>query len=89
MQLTHINNTSKDSQFVQRMVMNSNSIIILNLVDENPYCVSGSDVSVKYRHGNVIVKNTGQMSFALMFRVAQRYEQLLVYDSSNLRPTIT
>ena len=54
------------------MSMNSNSIIILNPRDEKPHCISGSDVLVKYRHGNVTVKTQGAMSFALVFRVVQR-----------------
>ena len=55
------------------MVMNSNSILILNPGDEKTYCISGSDVSIKYRHGNVIIKNPDKMSFALVFKVVQRY----------------
>ena len=47
---------SKNSNFVQKIVMNPNSIIVLNPADEKPHCISGSDVVVKYRHGNVLVK---------------------------------
>ena len=79
MQLRHNNDTSKrwykGSKFVQTMVMNSNSIIILNPSDEKLHYISGSDVMVKYRHGKLIVRNTGQMSLALVFRVVQRYKQ--------------
>ena len=35
---------------------------------------------VKYRHGNVTVKTQGTMSFALVFRIVQRYE---LYDTLN------
>lgn len=96
MQLIHNNNTSKkwskDSDFVQSMVMNSNSIIILNPADKKPHYMSGSDVSVKYRHRNILVKDTGQMSFALVFRVVQRYENYntlnnaLVTNTDNMTP---
>ena len=56
------------------MVMNSNSIIILNPGDKKPHCISVLDISVKYRHDNIIVKNPGKMSFALVFTVVQQYE---------------
>ena len=45
------------------MVINSKTIIILNLTDEKLHCISGSDDTVKYRHGNMIVKNAWHMSF--------------------------
>ena len=64
------------------MGKNSNSIIILNPVDENPYCISDSDFSVENRHGNVIVKNARQMSFVLVFRIVQRYGH---YSTPNSR----
>ena len=72
--------------------MNSNSIIILNPADENPHCICESGVLVKYRHGNVTVKNIGQISFALVFRVDQRYEHYnilnntLVTNTDNMTP---
>ena len=55
------------------MSVNSNCIIILNPDDEKSYCISGSDIHVKYRHGNVTVKTPGNMNFALVFRVVQKY----------------
>ena len=60
--------------------MNSHNIIIINPADEKPHCISGNKSQIKYRHGNVTIKNTGQMSFALVFRVVQRYE---LYNSMN------
>ena len=62
------------------MLMNSKNIIILHPSDEKPHCVSGSNVHIKYQHGNVLVKSQFKMSFALVFRVVQRYK---LYNTLN------
>ena len=54
--------------------MDSNSIIIINHIDEKPHYISQLEYHVKYRYGNVTVKTVGQMSLALVFRVVQQYE---------------
>ena len=71
---------SKDPQFIQKMLLNSKNIIILHPCDEKPHCIGGSNVHVKYQHGNVLVKSPHKMSFALVFRVVQRYE---LYNTLN------
>ena len=62
------------------MLLNSQNIIILHPYDEKPHCIGGSNVHVKYQHGNVLVKSPHKMSFALVFRVVQRYE---LYNTLN------
>ena len=53
---------------------------MLNPGNDKQHCISRSDISVNYRHGNVTVKNPGKRSFALVFRVVQRYE---LYNTLN------
>ena len=60
--------------------MNSKSIIILHPCDEKPHCISGSNVHIRYQYGNVLVRSQFKMSFALVFRVVQRYE---LYNTLN------
>ena len=74
------NKWCKDSHFFQDMLMSSKNIIIIHPSDEKPHVVSGSNVRIKYQHGNVLVKSPFKMSFALVFRVVQRYE---LYNTLN------